>query len=44
MKADLEILDPENKGKNMTKKCYKYDMIKDLFEKILKQCFLNPRK
>ena len=38
-KADLQILDPENDGKNMTKKCYKYDLIKSLFQSIERQCF-----
>lgn len=44
MKADLEILDPENDGKNMTKKCYKFHMIKDMFFMILKRCFEDQRK
>lgn len=39
VKAELEILDPENDGKNMTKKCYKFHMIKDLFFMILKLGF-----
>ena len=39
MKADLEIRDPICPGKNMTRNCYQYCRIKDMFNVMLARCF-----
>ena len=38
-KADLEIKDPMNQQKNMTRNCYSFGAIKGLFREMLEGCF-----
>jgi hypothetical protein len=40
-KADLEIKDPMNRQKNMTRNCYSFQAIKDLFKEMLEGCFMR---
>lgn len=38
-KADLEIRDPMNQQKNMTRNCYSFPEIKQLFRQMVEHCF-----
>lgn len=43
-KADLEIKDPMNQQKNMTRNCYSFHAIKNLFKDMLESCFSRGYK
>jgi hypothetical protein len=43
-KADLEIRDPICPGKNMTRNCYQYSHIKDMFRTILDRCYTRGHR
>jgi hypothetical protein len=42
--ADLEVRDPMEPKKNMTRNCYQFPVIKKLFKDILEQCFERAEK
>jgi hypothetical protein len=39
--ANLQIKDPLNEGKVMTKNCYEFDKVKNIFREIYKYCFVE---
>jgi hypothetical protein len=39
--ACLQVKDPLNQGKVMTRNCYEYEKVKNIFREIYKNCFME---